>query len=75
MKPNLFLYIKLYSIGLHFWIDVCPTDANLLAVGGPDGSIKIFDRRESNIVKTFQLINARKICLNVNDSIHLTQHI
>ncbi len=35
------------------WIDVCPRDANLLAAGGHDYNVKVYDRRESKIVKTF----------------------
>ena len=36
-----------------WWIDVCPDDENLLAAGGKDNNVKIYDRRESRIVKTF----------------------
>ena len=43
------------------WIDVCPTDSNLLASGGVDKSINIFDKRESRIVKTIDDIHSRKI--------------
>lgn len=33
-------------------IDVCPTDANLVAISaGGENAAKIFDRRESKIVK------------------------
>ena len=42
------------------WIDVCPTDANLLAYGGKDQNIKIYDRRVSNVVKTFDGIHLGK---------------
>lgn len=35
-------------------IDVCKKDGNLLATGGFDKNIKIYDRRESRIVKTFE---------------------
>ena len=44
-----------------FWIDVCPTNANLLALAGRDSCIKIIDRRESKIVKTFDSIHSSKI--------------
>lgn len=32
-------------------IDVCPTNGNLLASGGDEGLIKIYDRRESKVVQ------------------------
>ena len=35
------------------WIDVCQNDGNLLAIGGWNEKIKIFDKRESKIIKTF----------------------
>lgn len=38
-----------------YWIDVCSNDGNLLATGGNDGNIKIYDRRSSSIVKTFEV--------------------
>ena len=53
------------------WIDVYPTDANLLAASGNDDNIKIYDRRVSKIVKTFKSIHSSKTCLNTNDLIHL----
>ena len=33
------------------WIDVCPSNQNLLATAGSDKKIKIYDRREAKIVK------------------------
>jgi WD40 repeat protein len=42
------------------WIDVCQSNGNLLASGGDDKAIKIFDKRESKIVKTFQGIHSGK---------------
>jgi hypothetical protein len=40
------------------WIDVCQANGNLLASCGQDEQIKVFDRRESRIVKRFQDIHA-----------------
>ena len=43
----------------YYWIDVCQNDGNLLAVGGGTfGNIKIFDKRESKIIKTFDLVHS-----------------
>ena len=39
---------------------MCPTNANLLASGGSDKSIKIYDRRESQIIKTYDGIHHGK---------------
>ena len=36
-----------------FWIDICQNNGNLLAACGMDMEIKIFDKRESKIIKTF----------------------
>lgn len=36
------------------WMDVCPNNGNLLAVCGDDKEVKIFDKRVSTIVKTFE---------------------
>jgi WD40 repeat protein len=41
-------------IGTTVCIDVCQSNRNLLASGGTDQRIKIFDKRESKIVKTFK---------------------
>lgn len=38
-------------IGSTYEIDVNPRDGNLLAAGGSEGNIKIYDRRSSEIVK------------------------
>ena len=42
-------------IAYTYWIDVCQRDGNLLTAGGSDKNIKIFDKRESKIVKIFQV--------------------
>lgn len=36
-----------------FWIDACPSNGNLIASGGEDKSIKLYDKRSSRIVKIF----------------------
>ena len=56
------------------WIDICPTDANLVAFGGVDRDVKIYDRRESKIVRIFSF-HAGKILFDTNHLIHLTQHL
>ena len=52
-----------YLLGTTFWIDVCPKDANLLASGGSDKSIKIFDRRVSKVTKTLDNVHSSKLLL------------
>ena len=61
MTKQIWLFFFLSPLNLNaiiddsitFWIDVCPIDGNLLASGGEDHDIKIYDRRESKIVKVF----------------------
>lgn len=57
-----FYLIRLYShfIDLTNWIDVCPNNGNLLAAGGYDKNIKVYDHRESKVVKTFDGIHLSK---------------
>mgnify|MGYP003876923619 CR=1 FL=1 len=45
-------FCQLFMLGT-WWIDVCRSDCNLLAAGGRDNNLKIYDRRESRIVKIF----------------------
>jgi WD40 repeat protein len=47
-------------IGRALWIDVCQSNGNLLVSGGWDKIIKIFDKRESKIVKTFEGVHSSK---------------
>lgn len=53
-----------YLIGLQLldcrtrWIDVCQNNPNLLASGGEEFNVKIFDRRESKIVEIFEKIHS-----------------
>ena len=57
-------------IDFTYWIDVCQSDGNLLASGGEDRNIKICDKRESKIVRTFDKIHGGKQILSIfkNDS-------
>ena len=48
------LFYEDYTI----WIDICPSNGNMLATGGMDKDIKIFDQREAKIVKTFEGIHS-----------------
>lgn len=41
------------SIVTTYWIDTCWSDENLLATGGEDKIVKVFDRRAGKIVKSF----------------------
>ena len=43
-----------------YWIDVCQNDGNLLVSSGWDKNIKIFDKRESKIIKTFDDVHSSK---------------
>ena len=58
-------------IGVIYGFDVCPTDANLLTSGGYDKKIKIYDRRESKIIKTFEGIHSGNIWLIINFAIYI----
>lgn len=42
------------------WIDTCPTNGNLLTMGGEEKKVKIFDRREAKIIKTFNKVHSGK---------------
>ena len=39
------------------WVDVYQINGSLLATGGTEKNVKIFDKRESKIVKTFDDIH------------------
>lgn len=59
------------------WIDVCPNNGNLLASGGDDRNIKIFDKRVSTIVKTFDHIHSGmdlQFFFNIYFDYHLISH-
>ena len=44
-------------------IDVSPVDGNLVASGGFDHIIKVYDRRDSKIVRNFDTVNTGEISL------------
>ncbi len=41
-------------------IDVCQSNSNLLVSGGEEETIKIFDKRQSKIVKIFEDVHSSK---------------
>ena len=43
-----------------YWIDPCQANSNLLATGGHSKKINVYDKRNSQIVKTFEDIHSRK---------------
>ena len=43
--------------GTTTWIDCCPTNENLLATCGSDKSVKIYDRRRSNVVRNLSKLH------------------
>ena len=43
-----------------YWIDACQNDGNLLATCGYDCNVKIFDKRVSKIINTFDDIHCCK---------------
>ena len=47
------------SKGCSYWIDVCPTDGNLLVEGGQDSDVKVIDKREAKIVKSYDIHDGR----------------
>lgn len=44
-------------MGTTYWIDVCPTDGNLVATCDSDKNIKIYDARESKLIDTLDRIH------------------
>ena len=57
---SLFQLIFVPYIAIVYWIDVSQRDGNLLAAVD-DKDLKIFDKRESKIVKTIDGIHESKI--------------
>ncbi len=52
-----------------YCIDVCQSDGNLLVLGGTDKNVKIFDKRQSDIVKTFEDVHSGK---EFHSIVHIT---
>lgn len=50
----------LCRVEVSYWIDASQSNANLLAAVGMDAKIKIYDRRESKIVKIIGEIHSGK---------------
>ena len=65
--------MKHYLIGWTYWIDVCQSNGNLLASGGCDRTIKIFDKRKSMFVQTFDSIRTQGIFFNLFNKLLLFQ--
>ena len=64
----LFEIAYLYEIwkGWTYWIDICPSNGNLLAAGNEAHKALIFDKRESKIIKTFDSIHLSKKFIFIN---------
>ena len=58
-----FSFLIFCVLGCTFSIDVCPVDSNLLVAGGSGKKINVFDKRVSNIVKTFESVHTGKTFL------------
>ena len=52
-----------FHIDRTHWIDVCQNNGNLLALAGTDQDVKIFDKRESEIVRIFDDVDGSNISL------------
>lgn len=62
-----FTKYKYIPIEYACWIDICPTNSNLLAAAGTDRNIKIFDRREAKIVKIIDPNHSDNISVLIHD--------
>ena len=58
-----FFFVNLIFVllGVAFRIDICPSNGNLLVSCGSERTVKIFDKRESKVVKSFRGIHDLKI--------------
>ena len=62
-KRVLYIFISFFNPfkGYYtYWIDVCPNDGNLLVAVGEDKNIKVYDKRVSEIVQTFESLHSSK---------------
>lgn len=62
-----FVWYHIFLVDM-YWIDVCQNNGNLVAAGGTDKSIHIFDKRELKVVDTFDDIHlgmvSKLFCFN-----------
>ena len=58
------LFPHLSLLGWAYWIDVYQCDGNLLTAGGDNKNVKIFDKRKSKFVQTFDGIHEGNIFFN-----------
>mgnify|MGYP006950864873 CR=1 FL=1 len=56
---NLILLLSFF-LGITYWIDVSPTNENLLATCGRDLNLKIYDQRFAKIVQVFGTVSSSK---------------
>lgn len=68
------LYFTFYFFvaGRTLWVDVCQNNGNFLAAGGTDGTVKIFDKRGPDIIKTLEGCHSSNFLYLFNNLITIT---